>query len=190
MTAPWAPMEAYAFTTDWFGGHIPVWKTHLAHLAGQADVQCLEIGSYEGRAVVWLLGNILTHPTARIDCIDPYLVPGTEERFDHNVRTALGQEKVRKLKGYSHVILRTLASESYDMIYIDGSHTAYNVLEDAVLSFRLLKPAGILIFDDYDWYAHDDPLLQPKIAVDAFLDIYQREIEVLHRGYQVISRKR
>ena len=190
MSIVWAPMEAYEFTADWFGGHIPIWQVHLAHLAGAADVRCVEIGVYEGRATVWLLGNILTHPTARIECVDPFLVPETEPRFDHNIRTALGQDKVTKHKGYSHDVLRTLPLGSYDMIYVDGSHMAYTVLEDAVLSYRLLKPTGILIFDDYHWYAHSDPLLQPRIAIDAFLNIYQRQIDVLHHGYQVIVRKK
>ena len=49
------------------------------------------------------------------------------------------------------MVLRRLPLESFDIIYIDGSHAVNDVLEDAVLSFRLLKPEGILIFDDYRW---------------------------------------
>lgn len=183
-------MEAYVFTADWFGGNIPVWQIHLGYLADKAGIRLLEIGCYEGRATVWLLGNILTHPSARIDCVDPFLVAETEPRFDHNIKTALGQQKVRKLKGYSHEVLRTLQLETYDMVYVDGSHSAHNVLEDAVLAYRLLKPGGTMIFDDYDWYAFNDPLLQPKIAIDAFLQVYGRQVDLLHHGYQVIVRKR
>jgi hypothetical protein len=55
---------------------------------------------------------------------------------------------------------------------IDGCHWTANVLEDAVLAFPLLKPAGIMAFDDYLW---DDPECnqegRPKEAVDAFLAI-------------------
>ena len=38
--------------------------------------------------------------------------------------------------------------QKYDIIYIDGSHEARDVLEDAVLAYRLLKIGGLLIFDD------------------------------------------
>lgn len=65
-------MEDYDFTEDWFGGHIGNWQRFLSHLSGQPNVVFLEIGCYEGRAVVWLLGNILTHETARIDCVDVF----------------------------------------------------------------------------------------------------------------------
>jgi hypothetical protein len=33
----------------------------------------------------------------------------------------------------------------------DGSHRARDVLEDAVLSWPLLKVGGIMLFDDYLW---------------------------------------
>jgi SAM-dependent methyltransferase len=181
--------EIYDFTADWFGGHIPVWQTALAHLAGRPDVDFLEVGCFEGRATVWLLGNILTHPGARIDCVDVFFDPSYEWRFDHNIRTALGTSKVQKRKGRSQEILRGLPFAHYDAVYIDGSHAAVDVLEDAVLAFRLLKPGGVLIFDDYEWNAHQDPLLLPKIAINAFLGIYQRQYEMLHMGYQVIIKK-
>ncbi len=59
-------MEHYDFTSDWFGGHIPTWTRLFADLAGKPNLAFLEVGSYEGRSTVWLLGNVLTHRTARI----------------------------------------------------------------------------------------------------------------------------
>ena len=72
-----------------------------------------------------------------------------ERRFDHNLRVAHAAHKVTKIKATSREALRKLPFESYDLVYLDGSHMAADVLEDAVLSFPLLKPGGILIFDDY-----------------------------------------
>ena len=182
-------LDDYNFTADWFGGNIPNWQKFLSHLAGRPDVVFLEVGCYEGRAVVWLLGNILTHEGARIDCVDVFFDEAYERRFDHNIRTALGQQKVRKIKGPSQEVLRGLPLNHYDAIYVDGSHTAPDVLEDAVLAFRLLKRGGTLIFDDYEWGAHQGPLLEPKMAINAFLGIYQGRYEMLHMGYQVIIKK-
>jgi predicted O-methyltransferase YrrM len=182
-------MAGFQFTADWFGGNIENWQRFLSHLVGQANIAFLEIGCYEGRATIWLLGNVLTHETAKIDCIDVFYDESCERRFEHNIRTALGDKKVKKIKGSSQEILRHLPFHHYDVIYIDGSHAAPDVLEDAVLAFRLLKHGGIMIFDDYEWDAHQDQLLLPKMAVNAFLEIYQRQYYLVHMGYQVILTK-
>ena len=71
----------------------------------------------------------------------------------------------------------------FDFIYIDGSHRATDVLCDALLSFRLLKNNGVIVFDDYLWQEQlpygIDPLRCPKIAIDAFTNIYCRKIKIL-----------
>jgi predicted O-methyltransferase YrrM len=192
-----APMENYRFTADWFGGHIPNWQEWLGHLAGKPELRFLEVGCYEGRSVVWLLGNILTHETARIECVDVFFddasgssaMDSYEQRFDHNIKTALGRKKVRKIKAPSQEWLRKLPLHSYDAIYVDGSHTAPDVLEDAVLAFRLLSPGGVMIFDDYEWNAYPDPWLTPRMGIDFFLRVYERQYELLSKGYQVAIRK-
>jgi predicted O-methyltransferase YrrM len=183
-------MDDYQFTSDWFGGHIPTWTRLLGGLAGKRNVRVLEVGAYEGRATVWLLGNVLTHETARIECVDPFFDPDYSARFDHNIKTALGRSKVKKVAGRSQDILRRLKLDHYDVIYIDGSHAAADVLEDAVLSFRLLKRGGVMIFDDYLWNLHLDPWMIPKPAIDAFLAIYQGQYELLEQGYQVAIKRR
>ena len=38
--------------------------------------------------------------------------------------------------------------ENFDLIYIDGSHRAADVLFDAIESYNILKKDGILFFDD------------------------------------------
>jgi hypothetical protein len=52
---------------------------------GTPHIQMLDIGSYEGQSTVWYLTNVLTHPTARLTCIDPFDVPGGRKVFDHNI---------------------------------------------------------------------------------------------------------
>jgi cephalosporin hydroxylase len=72
-------------------------------------------------------------------------------------------------------------------VYIDGNHTAPCVLADAVLSFPLLVSGGIMIFDDYLWESKQRELTQtmPRIAIDAFLNVFENRLQVLHRGWQV-----
>ena len=86
--------------------------------------------------------------------------------------------------------MRDCGFNQFDFIYVDGNHTTVEVLEDAVLSFRLIKAGGILAFDDYKW---DDSRLRheglPRPAIDAFLKVYANKISVLSKGYQVWVRK-
>ena len=161
---------------------------HLSHLAGR-ETHGLEIGSYEGRSAIWLAENILTHERSTLACIDPWTNPEVESRFHLNTAD---YAPITPFKGCSHAVLRDdFSLDWFDFAYIDGDHEAMNVLEDAVHCFRLVKPGGVMIFDDYKW---QDPKgwgvrLYPKLAVDAFLNIYEHRLEVLYRGYQVFVRR-
>jgi len=66
-----------------------------------------------------------------------------------------------------------MIDERFDCIYIDADHRAAGVLEDAVLSWRLLKGGGIMILDDYGWNLYENPFKCPKRGIDAFLDAFQ-----------------
>ncbi|HIK57419.1 MAG TPA: class I SAM-dependent methyltransferase [Synechococcales cyanobacterium M55_K2018_004] len=191
--------RGYQFTQDWFGRNIPLWKQHLQPLKDQEQLNALEIGSWEGRSACWLLENILTHPTARLTCVDSFegneeyremLEPGflesVESRFDFNIARAGAAEKVTKLVGKSAEVLRTLPLRNFDLIYIDGSHVACDVLSDAVLSWELLKVGGLLIFDDYDFGLRE---YGTRYAIDAFLNSFAKKLEGVHKSHQVIVRK-
>jgi predicted O-methyltransferase YrrM len=178
----------YAFTTDYVSWLTPTWEKHLEGFRAKNDVKILEIGSFEGRSAIWFLENILTHPTSSITCVD--IFPSRYERlFDHNIRFSGFSDKVLKMKGRSERIVVTLKEKSFDIVYIDGSHLAPNVLMDAMASWFLLKEGGIMIFDDYEWEPGKPPEERPQIAIDIFLRGLQHQVELLHKGYQVIVRK-
>jgi hypothetical protein len=194
----------FEFTQDWFSRAIPDWRRELANLVGRPGLRFAEVGVYEGRATVWLLCNVLTHPSARLDCIDPFIWhvgegrPSLEDmqtvkrRFQSNVESTRAAYKVRLIEARSDVALCTLPVSSYDCIYIDGSHQAADVLSDAVLCFRLLKPAGLLIFDDYEIARSREQapsLGDPKLAIDTFLAVYARRLKIAWSGYQLALRR-
>ncbi len=176
----------YQFTRDWFTNKIPVWKHYLQHFSQVPGVNVLEIGSFEGMSTCWLLDNLLTHPSARITCIDINF----PEKFGFNISQTGAAEKVTQLVGNSHHILPFLDPNAYDLIYIDGCHQASHVQQDAVLSWNLLKVGGLMIFDDYLWSHPRHPGQEPKIGIDAFLDSVKSEVEILHQAYQVIVKKK
>ena len=121
--------------------------------------------------------------------MDPWRSSDVEARFDHNRASCARRSQISKLKGFSWAVMRTLPLTTYDFVYIDASHEGRHVLEDAVLAFRLLRKDGIIIFDDYQ-RPDSGQHRTPKAAIDAFLDLWQPQIEVLHHEYQVAVRRR
>lgn len=106
-------------------------------------------------------------------------------------------KRVYKYKGKSTEFLgRKLADwmlefhPLYDFIYIDGSHTAPDVLTDACMAWPLLKREGLMVFDDYAWGSPRDILHRPKLAIDSFVNIFAEQLDIVHSGYQFIIRKK
>ncbi|WP_135470868.1 class I SAM-dependent methyltransferase [Crenalkalicoccus roseus] len=199
------------FTESWFDGHIPGWEHLFFRELGwdpAAPRRIVEIGCFEGRATIWMLENLLRHPDSRIHCIDSFAggaehhtrqVERLHERFRANIEESGHAAKVEVLHGNSaDGLLRLIARGDVApaMIYVDGSHEAPDVLSDLVLSFRLAPPGGVILCDDYLWSREaegsTDLLHCPKLAIDAFTNIYRRRIEFLgaRLGGQVAFRKR
>lgn len=175
----------YEFSTDWFTGNVYLFERNLGHLKG-TPCRILEIGSFEGRSTIWMLENLATHPEARITSVDPKVRP----TFATNIEKSGRSRKLTHVRRPSGDVLGALPRESFDFIYVDGSHAKIDVLEDAVLAFRLAKPEGIIAFDDYlddspCWNEHDFA----KPAIDAFLGVYAERIEILERCHQIWIRK-
>lgn len=186
----------YDFTVDWFALHIPVWNQLLDRLEPR---RMIEIGSYEGRSACHLVERYGQRAPLQLLCVDtwkggfehsPEEMSDVERRFDHNIGVAVSKAahsvSVRKIKKSSVSALAELvASEEvpFDFIYIDGSHSASDVLADAVLSFQLLRIGGIMIFDDYLWSnspkGEEDNFLMPKDAIDSFVNLYRRRIDLM-----------
>ncbi|MFO0802841.1 MAG: class I SAM-dependent methyltransferase [Gemmataceae bacterium] len=192
---PPPPPPGVQFTQDWFSVHIPLWKKLFASLVGQ-PVQALEIGVFEGRSAIWMLEHVLIHPDSRLTWIDPLSggsdhhamdLTGLAERLKQNLQRY--SSKVHGHVGRSQEVLRGLADVSFDVVYLDGSHEAPDVLADAVLVWPLLKPGGLLGFDDYRWQGFPESERRPALAIDAFLRVHRGRYEDVHRGYQVWIRK-
>jgi predicted O-methyltransferase YrrM len=196
----------YKFTKDWFSEAEKIWPLFIPLLPARKSF--LEIGSFEGRSMVWTAENMVTHG-GFIDCIDTWEggeehvaagedMGSVEERFDHNrmlVETK-NRVEVNKYKGTSvqhlaHWLIEDPKDHpTYDFIYIDGSHKAKDVLTDACMAWQLLKPEGVMVFDDYLWGDPRDALHRPKIAIDAFTNIFGEELSIVYAGYQLGVRKK
>ena len=189
----------FEFTTEWADNNIPFVAPILRRFAEgrSGPIRYLEIGAYEGRNLAfmdWLLPGRLD-----VTVIDPWfdeaLNPeekyhAVEPRFQRNA-AKLGFTNLKTVKGFSTYELPRMlqAGDGFDLIYVDGSHTAWAVMVDLAYCAALLSPGGLMIMDDY-W--HDvSEIGGPgvKQAVDRFHGMFAPyfEIEAVYR--QVALRK-
>jgi hypothetical protein len=179
------------FSHDWFYYHEDRWREHFGGLAGVPGVRVLEIGCFEGRSTCWMLDELLTGDGSLIVCIDPFIAyDGQEANFDHNIRRTGQAHRVVKLRGPSQQVLHFLDPYGFDLIYVDGSHSGLDVIQDAALAWTMLKPSGAMVFDDYEDALFPGTFGFPvKPAVDAFLAMTAGRHEVIFRDWQVGIRK-
>jgi predicted O-methyltransferase YrrM len=196
---PPLPNPKYRFSYDWVTPHTKEWEQDLQEFKGRPDVHALEIGCFEGQSACWFLDNILTDPTSRLICVDPFAVPMAsillryfEARFDHNIASSGASDRVTKLIGPSQVVVRTLQHSEFDFIYVDGSHKIGDVLQDAVLAWTVLRPGGIVMFDDYalvDDVSEGLMARAPGRALDAFLSILGGSATLIRKDWQLVLKK-
>jgi predicted O-methyltransferase YrrM len=199
----------YEFTNTWFlDSARENWGALVLPLRPK---KILEIGSYEGLSTCVTIQNLSQEPGLEIHCVDSWMggvehasqtMALVEKRFDKNVGIAISNAKSDisfvKHKGSSGLILPKLLSQGkqnyFDFVYVDGSHQAPDVLHDAIMAFNLTKIGGVIAFDDYLWSEHShsekDLLRSPKLAIDAFTNIFARKLRIMRAPlYQIFVQK-
>ena len=110
-----------------------------------------------------------------------------EKNFDTNLKDYSGRFLKNKIS--SNNFFRNNDQE-FDVIYIDGSHYAPDVLEDCKNSWSVLKKNGILILDDYFWKGYAKIEENPAFAINQFLKEANNKYEVANFSkYQLFLRK-
>ncbi len=211
--------KPYQFTEDWHTRHTAYWSHHLKSMVG-LPINYLEVGCYEGLSTCWMLDNVLKHHSeSKYTVCDTFcgvqqledvaetthVTSLTRQRFDHNIGSVQGVSHLKLTlypefscnmyyKLFSNVEKKKdekgNENELYDIIYIDGSHVARDVLLDAVCSFTLLKVNGILMFDDYQWKLLKNEYNCPGLGIDVFKSCFEHLFEPIHIGYQYHLKKR
>lgn len=198
----------YEFSVDWFSPHWPNWQAVTRNLSIQ---KILEIGSFEGRSTCKMIEEFGSKSDISIYCIDTwgggvehlkFDMNSIEARFDRNIdharNLASHSVHIEKCKGLSgDQMCRLLVAdhrETFDLVFVDGSHQAPDVMTDLALAYQLCRIGGLLICDDYLWSMEPDGkqdiLNMPKIAVDAFSTIFARKIKQISMPlYQTYFRK-
>ena len=178
------------------------WDTYLQKFVGKR-LNIMEIGAYKGDATCWFLNNLCKNHNSIVVAIDTW--EGSpeygdsdfsivEKEFDENIKKTGRGNQVIKMKMTSKDGLIKLKQKGtvnyiFDIIYIDASHEAKDVLTDAILSWDLLDTGGIIIFDDYEWDKLSKEYFRPKIAIDSFISIFKPQLKVIFKKYQLMIEK-
>ena len=179
---------------NWFedGGARKQFEIHLKEFIGK-PMSVLQIGAFTGDASLWLLQNVLIHSEASLYDIDTWegssLDTGqpqldwreVEAEYDSKVLEFGG--KVSKFKMLSSDFFDENA-RTFDFIYIDGDHKASSVLADGLSAYHVIKPSGIIAFDDYKWTSGLGVAFDPKIAIDSIRHVCADKLLLMELGEQ------
>ncbi len=118
---------------------------------------------------------MMQHPyETELHGVDPLVLPGQVEHTFANVAAfnRLGR-KVTVHQKYSHdpALWRELDGLSIDLLFIDGDHHTWSVVEDFERGSSRVAPGGFIVFDDYI-----DPECSPEVgpAVDLIVERIQQ----------------
>lgn len=197
--------EDYKFTEKWFDPMIPSWDNLFKKYLQENSIKnVLEVGCYEGRATIYLLSEHLDHDVDYevVDTFGGSLeesgMAGTSDRlaesdfiynnFIHN--TSFHKDiNLNVHRDSSQVKLPQLYAEGrmYDFIYIDASHRADDTFVDAYYAHKMLRPGGLIIFDDFLWKDTKQPhvVASPEAGVRFFATMYDDSYQVVLHGYQL-----
>jgi|694.fasta_scaffold21008_12 predicted O-methyltransferase YrrM len=183
---------------NWFAKVQDSFHRNLGQFAAQDNVKFLQIGAYTGDASLWMLENILTGSGSELYDVDTWA--GSEEDIHktfnwaeieniHNEKTSKFNNLI-KLRGDSKTVLPKLLEEkreSFDFIYVDGSHKMLDVYDDARYAWPLLKQGGLMSFDDYGWNGMN---VEVQMGADRFLHDVYHQVDIIERGLQLWVVKR
>ena len=110
-----------------------------------------------------------------------------ESSFYKNIDIEGLSDRIKGIKGdsYETLINMTRDNQKFDFIYVDGSHMAFDCYSDLILSWNILSKGGLLAIDDYLYNTNGPVINSPFESINHFLNKFQNEMKILHKGYRV-----
>ena len=105
--------------------------------------------------------------------------------FLHNIRTTGYADIIKSYKGTSDEILPTLRGDSFDVVYIDGSHIYSQVIKDLKNSDRLVIDGGYICGDDLEMQLHEVNMNSAKERKEQDFVLDKKTKKLFHPGVTV-----
>jgi predicted O-methyltransferase YrrM len=182
---------------DVFSPNIPIWEKIVSKFNA---INYLEIGSFEGRSAVFIGELKNTNSIMAVDTFqgsDEY--QGMNELLDTNFDKVfenfkinidlINKKNINYLKDTSDNFFKK-NKNTYNLIYIDGSHHYDNVKKDFVNSYEHLEKNGIIIMDDFLWLYYKDFEKNPINAIIQCYQKYKKNLELVFLNHQIIFKKK
>jgi predicted O-methyltransferase YrrM len=186
-------MNNYKYSQQWFL-YSEIKNCLFQLLDKSKENKILEIGCYEGLSSVFFADNFLDNPNSSLTCVDPFLTitndhkqflqNNEEMNFDYNISICKNSDRISINKTTSDIFFEN-NNQTYNFIYIDGCHEPDIIKRDMENSFSNLEKNGIMWMDDYG----GGDGIQIKNIMDAFLEKYKGQYELIHKGYQLAIKK-
>lgn len=169
-------------------------------------IRVLEVGTYTGISLINIVklipnsigfgldrwANYIKGDTKnKVDILDNMDELDIEASFYKNICAEGLEDRIQGVKGDSYEKLFEMIKEDkkFDFIYVDGSHKSFDCYSDLILSWKLLLKGGILAIDDYLYNTDVSVIDSPFEGVNHFLNKFQKDIKILHKGYRVFLQK-
>lgn len=193
-------INKFKFTKKWFL-QSELKQKLIKYLNPNKELNILEIGCFEGMSSVFLAENFLNNDNSQLNCVEPFLniinndhnkflSNDTEKIFNYNTNICNNNNKIKLFNMTSDIFFKNynslLSDTKYDFIYIDGCHEQEFIRRDMENSFKYLKKNGIMWMDDYEGGPKNAKCCIP---MNNFIEKYKKDIEIIHKGYQLGIRK-
>lgn len=158
-----------------------------------APLKMVEIGTYAGTSAAHLA---MENTNGRVVTIDnnPEAIEKAKRLPVHAVHTSARIEMILGDSSFAlnEVLLPEVrhTGEYYDLVFIDGLHTFNQTYVEYVGYRQLLKPGGIILFDDValpmatnEMEIFWDHVIDPKVRVDAMHRTWDSQGKHIYAGF-------
>jgi hypothetical protein len=180
------------FNDSWYGAG---YSRHWPRLFPKYNVHAkniLEIGSFRGVAANFLIDYFRD---AQLTCVDTWTGSPDLAGIDFNdIEAEFDRFKqkytscVRKIKSTSKSFFSNQDAK-FDLIYVDASHFADDVIVDLINSWAVLEIGGIMICDDYVWQHYSRVRDNACAAINSFLMLKSGQYRILAVYRQIWIKK-